>query len=189
MISLATLGTAGGLLSLFLMNHFVVDWIFQSHDEAMVKHNNPKVRAKHCLIYTLGFIPLLFLMHMSWPLIAISLNILFWSHFVEDTYIPVFLWAKYIRRPPQMVDKGLEKIHDEAEKSLFIHYKYMDPWKDGEFQKTKNLAATSALAMKVLAKDGFVQFIDTTLGKILMIAVDQIIHALFLIPVVILAFL
>ena len=48
-----------GFLAILTFIHFVVDWIFQSHAEAMVKHNNPKVRAKHCAIYTAGFVPLL----------------------------------------------------------------------------------------------------------------------------------
>lgn len=36
-------------------------------------------------------------------------------------------------------------------------------------------------------KAGFVEFIQTTLGKILMISIDQIIHLLFLLPIVYLA--
>ncbi len=131
------LGIFGGLFALLTLVHFIVYWLFQSHAEAMVKHNNPKVRAKHCLIYTLGFVPLLYFFDYTWVEWAIALNILFWSHFVEDTYIPVFLWAKHIRKPPEMA---------------------ADP------------------------KKGFIEFVSTPLGKILMIAVDQIIHLSFLIP-------
>src|SRR5580704_673302 len=98
----------GGLFAVLGFIHFFVDWIFQSHAEAMVKHNNPKIRAKHCLIYTLGFVPLLFFCWhvgalLAWQFVA-SLVILFVSHFVEDTYLPVFYWAKYIRRPPEMTE-------------------------------------------------------------------------------------
>lgn len=92
---------AGGLFAILALVHFVVDWVFQSHSEAMVKHNNPKVRAKHCAIYTLGFLPLFYLFGFEWWEWLIGANVLFWSHFVEDTYVPVFLWAKYIRRPPR----------------------------------------------------------------------------------------
>jgi hypothetical protein len=28
--------------------------------------------------------------------------VLFGSHFIEDTYYPVYLWAKYIRRIPEV---------------------------------------------------------------------------------------
>jgi hypothetical protein len=153
----------GGLFAVFAFVHFFVDWIFQSHSEAMVKHNNAKIRAKHCLIYTVGFFPLMWLLHFSTAKFLIGANILFWSHFVEDTYYPVFLWAKYIRRPPEMVE----------------------PWKETYTR------VDGALAIKVHppdAKRGFVEFVQTALGKILMIAIDQIIHLAFLFPLVWMAF-
>lgn len=135
------LALGGGIFALLAFVHFFVDFVFQSHAEAMVKHNNPKIRAKHCLIYTLGFVPLIWLLDFEVWEWVVGLNILFWSHFIEDTYLPVFLWAKYIRRPPEMNPPA-------------------DPHK------------------------GFVEFIQTTLGKILMIAIDQIIHLAFLFPLV-----
>jgi Protein of unknown function (DUF3307) len=149
----------GGLFSVLAFIHFFVDWIFQSHSEAMVKHNNPKIRAKHCLIYTLGFVPLLFFCWqvgalLAWQLVA-SLLILFVSHFVEDTYLPVFYWAKWIRRPPEMTEPRKITGVDG-----YISLLPPDP------------------------KAGFVAFIQTTLGKILMIAIDQIIHLAFLFPIV-----
>ena len=103
----------------------------------MAKHNNSLVRARHCLIYTVGFIPLMFILGFNFWGWAIGLNVLFWSHFVEDTYVPIFWWAKYIRKPAEMQTPN-------------------DP------------------------KKGFIEFISTPLGKILMIAVDQIIHLSFL---------
>jgi hypothetical protein len=135
----------GGFFAILGFVHFFVDWIFQSHSEAMVKHNNAKIRAKHCAIYTAGFFPLLaYCWYVNalygWELVA-SLLILFVSHFVEDTYLPVLLWAKYIRRPPEMTGTTDSKA-------------------------------------------GFILFIQTTLGKILMIAIDQIIHLTFLFPIV-----
>jgi hypothetical protein len=135
---LLSIALLGGLLSVLTFIHFAIDWIPQSHYEAMNKYNNPKIRAKHCLIYTAGFIPFFLLCHFSWVEWLVALNILFWSHFVEDTYLPVFLWAKYIRKPPEMQP---------------------DP------------------------KSGFIEFVQTPLGKILMIAIDQIIHILFLFPI------
>lgn len=129
----------GGLFAIFAFIHFFVDWIFQTHSEAMVKHNNPKVRAKHCLIYSVGFIPIMLILNFTPFEYFLSLNVLFWSHFIEDTYLPVFLWAKYVRRPPEMKDNP---------------------------------------------REGFVQFVMTPLGKILMIAIDQIIHLAFLFPLV-----
>lgn len=134
-----TIAKIGGIFAVLTFVHFFVDWILQTHAEAMAKHNNAKVRARHCLIYTVGFVPLLWLLHLSLLECFVSINILFWSHFVEDTYLPVYYWAKYIRKPPEMV---------------------------------------------VDSKAGFIQFVSTPLGKILMIAVDQIIHLAFLFPIV-----
>lgn len=153
----------GGLFAVFSFVHFFVDWIFQSHSEAMAKHNNAKIRAKHCLIYTIGFIPLLLLLHFSLTKLVIAVAILFISHFIEDTYYPVYLWAKYIRKPPEMTD----------------------PWKETYSR------VDGTTAIKVHPPDpkrGFVEFVQTSLGKILMIAIDQIIHLLFLIPLVWMAF-
>ncbi len=145
----------GGLFAVFTFVHFFVDWVLQTHAEAMAKHNNAKVRARHCLIYTLGFVPLMWLLHFTPWHWVIGLNILFWSHFVEDTYIPVYLWAKYIRRPPEMTEPQKQEGLDG-----YVFILPPDPNK------------------------GFVQFIQTPLGKILMIAIDQIIHLAFLFPLV-----
>ena len=92
----------GGLLSVLTFIHFFIDWIFQTHAEAMVKHNNLRVRAKHCAIYTSPFIPLLWWLHVPTTNIVICAAILFFSHLAEDTYIPIVLWARYIRRVPSM---------------------------------------------------------------------------------------
>ena len=144
----------GGLFAVLAFIHFAVDWIFQSHAEAMVKHNNWKVRAKHCAIYTAGFVPLLWLAGFSFWEWMIALNILFWSHSCEDTYLPVYLWAKWIRRPPEMT---------EPRKSVGV---------DGY-----------VTVLPPDPKAGFVEFVQTPLGKILMIAIDQIIHLAFLFPI------
>jgi hypothetical protein len=148
----------GGLIAVLALIHNVVDVIFQNHAEAMVKHNNPKVRAKHCLIYTVGFIPFMWYCHFTFGEWIIGLNILFWSHFFEDTYLPVYLWAKYIRKPPEMTE----------------------PWKETYTR------VDGTVAFRVHPPDpkhGFVEWIQTTLGKMLMIWVDQIVHWVFLVPI------
>lgn len=152
----------GGLFAVMAFIHFFVDWIFQSHSEAMVKHNHPWIRAKHCLIYTVGFVPLMCFFHFNFWSWLIALNILFWSHFAEDTYVPVYLWAKYIRRPPEMTE----------------------PWKETYTR------VDGTVAIKVHPPDpkrGFGEFVQTPIGKILMIAIDQIIHLSFLFPIIWLA--
>lgn len=144
----------GGIFAVLTFIHFFVDWIFQSHAEAMVKHNNWKVRAKHCGIYTLGFVPLLMFCHFSLVEWVVALNVLFWSHFCEDTYLPVYWWAKHIRKPPEMTQPRKSTGVDG-----YVTVGPPDP------------------------KVGFVEFIQTPLGKILMIAIDQIIHIAFLFPI------
>jgi hypothetical protein len=148
----------GGFFAVLAFIHFFVDWIFQSHAEAMVKHNNPKVRAKHCLIYTLGFVPLFCLCNFSWIEWLFALNLLFWSHFYLDTYHGVYLWAKYIRKPPEMTELRKQVTFDG-----YVHH-------------------TSLLPPD--SKAGFVDFIQTPLGKILMISIDQISHLSCLWPIV-----
>lgn len=149
---------AGGLFAIFTFVHFFVDWIFQTHAEAMAKHNNAKVRARHCLIYTIGFVPLMLLLKFTMWEFVIGINILFWSHFYLDTYHAVFIWAKYIRRPPEMIAPSKIVGADG-----YIAVLPPDPYK------------------------GFVQFVQTPLGKILMITIDQISHIAFLWTLVFLA--
>lgn len=151
------LALAGGLFAVLAFVHFFVDWIFQSHKEAMAKHNNHIIRAKHCLIYTVGFLPVLFLARGSLTSVEwhVILATLFLSHFVEDTYIPVYWWAKYIRKVPE-----------------FECVDYVWHLTEGErvFQARVKDEETKA----------FQAFVATPLGKILMIAIDQIIHLTFL---------
>jgi hypothetical protein len=151
---LLEIALTGGILAILVFIHFFVDWIFQSHAEAMVKHNTPRVRAKHCFIYTLGFAPILMLFHLTSFELFFALNLLFWSHFAEDTYLPVYLWAKYIRKPPEMTEPRKVVGTDG-----YVSVLPPDP------------------------KAGFVEFVQTPMGKILMIAIDQIIHIAFLIPI------
>lgn len=135
------IGLAGGLYAVFVFVHFVIDWVFQTHYEAMNKHNNTKIRAKHCLIYTAPFIPLMYVLGISPLWIAICAVVLFLSHFGEDTYLPVYWWAKHIRRHPLVTEKGLE---------------------------------------------GFKEMFGTPLGALLAIAIDQIVHLIFLwVPVIV----
>jgi hypothetical protein len=137
------LALLGGIFAVLAFVHFATDWIFQSHAEAMVKHNNWKVRAKHCAIYTAGFLPLFWLAGFSWVEWFVAINILFWSHFCEDTYLPVYWWAKYIRRPLEMTQPRKSTGADG-----YVTLGPPDP------------------------KAGFIEFIQTPLGKILMIAID-----------------
>lgn len=152
----------GGFLTILTLIHFASDFFLQSHSEAMVKHNQPWIRAKHCFIYAISFIPFLWVMHFTMLEWIISLNILFWTHFAEDTYFLIYLWAKYVRRPPEMTE----------------------PWQE------EYINSDHAYAIKVHppdAKRGFGIFANTILGKILLIVTDQVVHIICLIPIVYIA--
>lgn len=98
----------GGIWAFFLFFHFLFDWVFQSHKEAMNKSAGGKqglfYLTKHCLTYSVLFGGLFYLLGMRDTDLAISVGVLFVSHMVEDTYIPVFLWFKWVRRIGQCVD-------------------------------------------------------------------------------------
>lgn len=148
------LAKAGGLFVVFASVHFVVDFVFQSHAEAMAKHRDGWVRARHCAVYTMGFAPLLCLLmwDSSWKLI-VSMNVLFWSHFVEDTYAPVLWWVKYVRRPPELNPTPL--FEETTERGVLENRERTD-------------------------EERFRRFVSTPLGAILMVSIDQIVHLLFL---------
>lgn len=139
---MTTLSQIGGIFALLTLLHFVADWLFQSHDEAMAKPTDAMIRARHCFIYAgIMTFTIWLAVRPEWYVALLSFYILWASHFAEDTYIPVYLWARYVRRPPEMREKaGIPE---------------------------------------------FKMFAETTLGKILLITVDQIIHLVFLIPVAI----
>ena len=130
-----TVARAGGLFAFLAFCHFVADWIFQTHAEAMAKHADWRVRINHCGIYTYLMALSLKAFGLRGAPFFVSCAVLFVSHFVEDTYLPVYWWAMYVRRVPIVRERGL---------------------------------------------DGFMEWVATPLGKILMIAVDQIVHLAFL---------
>lgn len=145
-MTLHTLAAMGGIFALLVFWHFVIDWVFQSHDEAMKKSSDASVRAFHCGVYAVGFVPVLSMLQLT-PVTAWSCFVLlFVSHFIEDTYYPVMLWAKHIRRAPE--------FHDGAYAS---------------------------------DKEAFMAWISKPLGTILMIAIDQLVHIAFLLPIAYLA--
>lgn len=114
------LGIAGGLFALFTFNHFLVDWVFQTHDEAMKKSTSGLWRARHCLIYTAGFLPVMWLLGLTPLRVVLGCLVLFVSHFVEDTYLPVYLWAKHIRRMPEVRQEGIEGFKKQFKAPLGV---------------------------------------------------------------------
>lgn len=152
---MSLLCNAGGLLFILTLIHFFLDWTFQTQKEAMEKHDNPIVRAKHCLIYSFGFSPIMLIMNFSILELFIGLAILFVSHFILDTYIVVFLWLKYIRKPYEKYEM-YENINGKT-----IYNSFNEEY--------------------------FREFVNTQLGLILALVIDQITHIICLIPIVYMA--
>lgn len=177
----------GGYFALLTLLHFTVDWVFQSHDEAMAKSRDRAVRLKHCAVYTLPFALVMTASTWSfWPCLG-ACALLLVSHFVEDTYLPVLWWAKYVRRPPTMRRRIVRRdgawAISEGEKTRgFISDL---EWKvlHGVIASQTEHGRETREAQRQLDLDGFISFVGDPLGKILLVAIDQIVHLLFLVPV------
>lgn len=110
------LATAGGLLFFLTFFHFIFDWVPQTHADATAKSKDWWIRAVHVTVYTtLMMIPIGFILghHLDGGLFyeskwfwyaLISFGVTWVTHFIGDTYIPVGLWAKYIRKIPEFQD-------------------------------------------------------------------------------------
>lgn len=156
MTTLNKIADVGGVFALLVFWHFFADWLFQSHKEALAKSKDSKVRLRHCAVYTGLFLPAFLLAGVSFSTIVLCSFILFSSHYVIDTYIPVMLWAKYLRKAPQ-----------------FETYVFNPSgWVDNKLEHCKRTD-----------EESFKAFASTPLGLILMITMDQFFHIAFLIPV------
>ena len=127
---LMLLAILGGIYVILAFWHFPADWLFQSQKEALTKATNHWVRARHCLVYTALYVPLLLVLRLRMGIFGDlhladmgnfwwCLGILWLSHFIIDTYWPVMMWAKYLRRADQ-----------------FKHVKRYGPRADGSYTMT-----------------------------------------------------
>jgi hypothetical protein len=169
-VEILKLSIVGGLFAVLTLVHFAVDWLTQSHGDAMKKSKDWVTRAKHCFIYTMPFYAVFYFINVPVSIAWICFLILFFSHFLEDTYIPVYLWAKYIRNPRHAVfgDLGMAVNND-------IHKL------TGIYDENGDLTVKSERTIKNI--HDFAGWMATPLGAILGITVDQIIHLAFLLLV------
>lgn len=156
-MSIHELSRLGGVFAILVFWHFFADWVFQTHKEALAKAKNHWVRARHCFVYAALFLPLFWLVGFrdNW----LALTILFVSHFFIDTYIPVMLWAKHLRKAPQFEGVGRTRV--------------FQPWQDN---------VVDQVGYKT-DEDAFKAFAATNIGLVLMITMDQFLHIAFLLPV------
>ncbi len=149
---------------ILVLCHFAFDWLYQSHAEAIAKSKSRKVRFWHCVKYTVPFLPVLWFFGMDWQSCHRSLLILFVTHYVIDSYVPVMLWAKYLRKAPQF-DLVIKSLPNNGE---------MRGWSDKVIESS-GLYRTDVDAFKAMS--------GTPLGLILIITMDQFLHILCLLPV------
>jgi hypothetical protein len=95
---LELIALAGGLYVPLVFWHFIADWLTQTEKAAQEKSHNKGILARHCAIYTIFFIPFIYIYDLGLVFGLLCGLILYGSHFLGDTYLPVFWWAKYIRK-------------------------------------------------------------------------------------------
>lgn len=97
--------TIGTIFCVMVTIHFVADWVFQSHDTAMRKSNDWIIRFEHCFLYAGFFIPFFvwvtWVRNSGWPVLTAYFLLLI-THFIEDTYLPVYWWVWYVREVPSI---------------------------------------------------------------------------------------
>jgi hypothetical protein len=98
---------AGGLFAYLAFVHFFVDFLFQTDKEAHKKSTNSISRGIHCLIYSSGLLAFMGRFDLTVKELLCIWMWLFVTHFIEDTYYPVYLWAKHMRMVP-----GLNTMED-----------------------------------------------------------------------------
>lgn len=100
----AIISKIGGILIFLVFIHLLSDWMIQNDVMARRKSDeSPWLLVIHSFVYAIIFIPILiYLFGNSIPMIVSSFLALVMSHGAIDTYAPVWLWARFIRRPPEM---------------------------------------------------------------------------------------
>ncbi len=180
LIIIAIFAALFGLLTFW---HFPADWLFQNHKEAITKSKDRKVRAWHCLKYAAAFVPLLLLLRVRMdsgaPMVDIdvhfyaALAILFVTHYIIDSYIPVMLWAKYVRKDPHFLQvRPKTKPNEKKEPRKGWEDKVVDEPTGGYLYENDGKALEAMFSVPV--------------GAILCITMDQLFHIICLLPVAIL---
>ena len=94
----------GGIFVLLMFVHFLADWMMQT--DAMAKRKADEstwMLVVHSATYAAVFMPILYVMfHRSVHMTVSSTLTLMMSHGAIDTYTPIWLWARYVRRPSEM---------------------------------------------------------------------------------------
>lgn len=87
----------GSIWFVLFVIHFN-DWFFQSQAQAIAKSKDSNVRTEHCAVYTSFFMALFIWVGCNVGQILLLSAWIFWTHWFEDTYVPVMWWAKHLRK-------------------------------------------------------------------------------------------
>lgn len=99
------LADVGGIFALLVLVHFVGDWVFQSHLTATTKNRSFVSLMWHSTWYTVWCLTFLMPLENLDPVRFMCAGcFLLSSHLVIDTYWPLALWAKYLRKMPEPND-------------------------------------------------------------------------------------
>lgn len=97
---------AGGFFIVLMFIHVLADWMAQTDTMARRKADeSPWLLIVHSVAYAAMFLPVLAVaFRYSMHLTVSSFLALIMSHGAIDTYTPIWLWARFVRRPPEMRD-------------------------------------------------------------------------------------
>lgn len=99
----------GGALTLLALSHLIADWLLQTEASAKRKPGeSPWTLALHSCAYALAMSPALAISMQSWQLAASAALALAVSHGAIDTWAPVWMWARIVRRPKEMRGRAAE---------------------------------------------------------------------------------
>ena len=116
-------------------------------------------------------------MTLGWQF-YVAFAILFVSHYIIDSYVPVMLWAKHLRKasefsyvvPPMTLTKEQHEAFMKGEMKI-----HAVGWSDKVVDHV----------MYPNDKEAFKAFAHTPIGVVLMITIDQLFHIAFLLPTII----
>lgn len=94
----------GGALMILAILHFVGDWMLQTEYIQLNKALNPRLRIVHVALYMIPFVGALPFWGSPYSQGLWLAALLFWTavtHFIIDSYLPLYWWRKYIGKDPE----------------------------------------------------------------------------------------
>ena len=128
--------------------HFIVDFLFQTHETAVNKKQNNSVLFRHCSWYavwvSLAFSAALFKFGNLYYTVGVAavFGALLISHYYIDNGFLMILWAKYIHKNPRF--EGVKSM-DEGNKALF------EDCLENPFRPTIYIAVDQIMHISVIA--------------------------------------